>query len=227
MDDRLRFLRAVRSGLASRLGASDRWTTLEGLLRFFRVHDMGRPDSWISWVNAGVLEAVALGIAIAQDPAIADGRANAGSHAWADYLTRLSRGELATATLHNQAWSRAEEISTDAGIALAEDLQGLSPTPAEQRFLTLAQFYTWAIRNRSALRSLLGALSAIDARAHTLTDFLDWFIDAGDADAAQAGCEIYWQLAQASAPTDITGALQLLDQALSGLSTLRQIHGPR
>ncbi|MEU4743119.1 hypothetical protein AB0G02_22010, partial [Actinosynnema sp. NPDC023658] len=63
--ERLEFLRLVQSGPAAALGASDRWRNIEGVLEFFRDHGLGAPGTWVSHVDAGILEGVERGVALA------------------------------------------------------------------------------------------------------------------------------------------------------------------
>jgi hypothetical protein len=209
MDTRLELVRALRSGPATRLGAGDRWRNIEGVVTFFRDNAMGAPGTWVSHVNAGVLESIERGLAIALGISD-DDFDNPGSAGWAKYLTRLRANELTTKSAHDRAWSEAKEVSTDYGVALAEDLHGLKPTDAERRFLLFAQFYNWGMRNRPILDLIVAYGGLYDARlANLRPDFLDWFMSVGNADAARRGCEIAYAAAQVEPAPEAFGVFQL------------------
>ncbi|GAA5027455.1 hypothetical protein [Actinopolymorpha pittospori] len=198
MSERLEFLQGIRT-VAAALGAGERWRNLEGVIAFFRDHEMGGPGTWVSYVNAGVLEGVERGVAIALGYSV-DEFDNAGSAAWAEYLTQLRDGRLATPGLHNEAWSRAKEIGTDAGLVLAEKRNGLKPTIQEQQFLRFAQIYNWGMRNRPVLDLAITMLSASKQVDGLTPELADWFMDVGDSDATRVGCEIAWEIAQVELP---------------------------
>jgi hypothetical protein len=213
MDERLEFVRAMRRGPARRLGAGERWRNIEGVIMFFRDHRMGAPGTWVSHVNAGVLEGIERGLAIALGNTDGD-FGNPGSAEWARYIARLSSGELTTKGAHDTAWSKAKEAGTDYGVALAEQVHGLKPTGAERRFLLFAQFYNWALGNRPALDLMVAYAGVLDPRLRGLRpEFLDWFINVGSAEAARRGCEIAHSIAHVEpSPQALSAVLPLLSE---------------
>jgi hypothetical protein len=165
------------------------------VIAFFRDHDMGAPGTWVSHVNAGVLEGIERGIAIALGRSD-DDFGNPGSAEWAKYLTRLQGGELTTKSVHDLAWSEAKEVGTDYGIALAEKVHGTQPTEVERRFLLFAQLYNWGMRNRPVVDIFIAYGGMLDDRLNGLRpEFVDWFMNVGNTDAARKGCEIAYAVA--------------------------------
>ncbi|MGP4102221.1 hypothetical protein [Nonomuraea sp. KM90] len=223
MDDRLVFLRSIREGpAAAQLGASDRWRNLEGVITFFRDQAMGTPGTWVSLVNAGVLEGVQRGLAIASGHT--DDFGNPGARAWADYLARLSRKELTTTGEHDRAWGVAKQVSTHYGVLLAEQVRGLKPTPEEQRFLTFAEFYNWSMQNRPVLNMMISLGEYMDPRLQGIQpEFVDWFINVGDEQAARVACEIAWRLAHELRP-GASGFFGLLHLALAEVPQLLETY---
>ena len=65
MAERLEFVRGMQSGPAAALGATDRWRNIEGVITFFRDRGLGAPGTWVSYVDAGIVEGIQRGIAIA------------------------------------------------------------------------------------------------------------------------------------------------------------------
>jgi hypothetical protein len=196
MADRLEFVRAMQSGPAAALGATDRWRNIEGVISFFRDRGLGAPGTWVSYVDAGIVEGIQRGIAIALGWS-ADTGGNPGSARWASYLTRLSSGQLTTRSAHDRAWSEAEQASTEYGNALAE-AHGVPATAREWRFYQFSEMYRWALRNRPFaldLLALYGPLvhpGLIGARV----PFFDWFTDVGESAPSRKGCEMAYGFAQ-------------------------------
>ncbi|HET9143836.1 hypothetical protein [Actinophytocola sp.] len=196
MAQRLEFVRAMQSGPASALGAMDRWRNIEGVITFFRDRGLGSPGTWVSYVDAGIVEGIERGIAIALGRST-DGFGNPGSARWASYLTRLSRGELAARSAHDRAWSEAEQAATDHGIALAA-AHGQFATPVEQRFFQFSEVYRWTLRNRPFALDLLffyGPLIHPDLAGQRVP-FYDWFTDVAESAPSYKGCEIGYGFAQ-------------------------------
>jgi hypothetical protein len=196
MAQRLEFVRAMQAGPAAQLGASDRWRNIEGVITFFRDRRLGASGSWVSYVDAGIVEGIERGIAIALGRST-DGFGNPGSAKWASYATRLSRGELAARSAHDRAWSEAEQASTEHGVALAAS-HGQYATAVEQRFYQFSEVYRWTLRNRPFALDLLtvyGALIHPDL-VRLRVPFYDWFTDVRNSSPSYHGCEMAYDYAQ-------------------------------
>jgi hypothetical protein len=196
MAERLELVRALEAGPAATLSATDRWRSIEGVITFFRDHRLGAPGSWVSYVDAGIVEGIERGIANALGRST-DGFGNPGSARWARYLTRLSTGELANRSVHDRAWSEAEQASTDHGVALAER-QGQYATPVEQRFFEFSEVYRWTLRNRPAALDLLAVYGPVihPSLARLRVPFYDWFTDVSRSAPSYRGCEMAYGFAQ-------------------------------
>ncbi|MFI9011169.1 hypothetical protein ACIGNX_28430 [Actinosynnema sp. NPDC053489] len=209
--ERLEFLRLVQSGPAAGLGASDRWRNIEGVLLFFRDHGLGAPGTWVSHVDAAILEGIERGVAIALGRS-ADGFGNPGSARWADYLTRLARGELAVRGTHDRAWSEAEQASTEHGVAVAEQVHGLRPTAVERRFFLFSEFYRWALRNRPAVLDLLllygGLLNPVLVLRRV--PFVDWLTDVRESAPSRKGSEMAYAYARLDPVNGAFSTVELL-----------------
>jgi hypothetical protein len=184
MSERLEFLSRLRNGPATQLGVTNRWRNIEGVLTFFQDNDLGKPNSWISWVNAIVLESIERGLALAADSCTED-YGNHAAHLWADYITRYA-GEPG----HDRAWGEAKEAVDEYGVKVAEQVHHVVPTAVEQRFLTLTQLYNWGMRNRSVVAGLV-LFSGVTPTS------LDRLFDVSQAEVARRGCEVAWRLAHA------------------------------
>lgn len=218
MDDRLELVRALQRGPAAAFGATDRWRNIEGVIAFFRDRGLGAPGTWVSHVDAGIVEGIERGIAIALGRST-DGFGNPGSAKWADYLLRLQRGDLAGRAAHDRAWGEAEQASTDHGVLLAERVHGLRPTAVERRFFLFSEFYRWTLRNRPVVLDMLlvyGVLAHPELAARRVP-FLDWFTDVGNPVPSYKGCELAYAYAELD---PISGAFSMLDLLLAYLPEL-------
>jgi hypothetical protein len=197
MDDRLELVRLMQSGPAAELGATDRWRNIEGVITFFRDHGMGAPGTWVSYVDAGIVEGIERGIAIALGRS-ADDFGNPGSREWATYLTTLHTGQLAVRNVHDKAWSMAEQASTDHGVTIAEQVHKIKPTAVERRFFLFSEFYRWTLRNRPAMLDLLLVYGGLihPELASRRVPFLDWFTDVANPVPSRKGCELAYAFAR-------------------------------
>ena len=209
VSDRLEVLRDMQSDFVVRLGIEPgRWRNIEGVLEFFRDSELARPGSWMSIVDASILEGLQRGTAIALGLSD-DTFGNPGSTEWASYLRRLGDGELDRRSVHDAAWSRAEQAATEHGVALARTL-GIAPTAAEWRFYQFSQVYRWAMRNEpTALLALGGPL--FNSRIRELRmPFLTWFTDVGTPVPAYRGCAFAWALSRLNPVGGAFSAMGLL-----------------
>lgn len=175
MPQRLAFLRSISPGAAP--GYAPRWGAVEGVLEFFADRNLGKPGTWVSYVDAADLEAIERGAALAEGRGT-DRYGNPGAVLWASYLLLLRSKELADRSAHDRAWSEAEQAAIDDGATLAARKHGLTPTPTERRFFEFTQFYRWVLLNRPFLLDLyLGSAPINPGPPQRQTSFLNWFTD--------------------------------------------------
>lgn len=205
MADRLQFVQDIQSGPAAALGATDRWRNIEGVITFFRDRGFGAPDTWVSYVDAGIVEGIQRGVAIALGWSTETG-GNPGSQKWATYLTKLSTGQLTTRAAHDKSWSEAEQASTEYGNALAE-AHGVPATAVEWRFYQFSEMYRWALRNRPFALDLLaiyGPLIHPDLAAARVP-FYDWFTDVSESAPSRKSCDMAYGFAELNPITGVFG----------------------
>lgn len=205
MAERLDFVRDMQSGPGAQLGATDRWRNIEGVITFFRDRGLGAPGTWVSYVDAGIVEGIQRGMAIALGWSTETG-GNPGSAKWASYLTRLSTGQLTTRAAHDRAWSEAEQASTEYGNTLAVT-NGVPPTAVEWRFYQFSEMYRWALRNRPLaldLLALYGPLIHPDLAASRVP-FYDWFTDVSESAPSYKSCEMAYGFAELNPITGVLG----------------------
>lgn len=140
LTERLVFVRAVQDRVAAEYVPGFRhWRNIEGIIRFFIENGFAESGSWVSHVNAGTLEGIERGRAIALGVSEDDG-GNPGSRWWADYLRRLQRGELVDRWVHDPAWGNAEQASTEHGVRLAE-ARGARPSRIDRQIYEFSELY--------------------------------------------------------------------------------------
>jgi hypothetical protein len=205
MAERLEFLRAMESGPGAELGVPDRWRNIEGVITFFRDHGLGTAGTWVSYVDAGIVEGIERGLALARNQPGGD-FGNPGSAKWATYIT----GDWATRAQHDKAWSEAEQASTEHGVAVAES-HGQFATDEEQRFYQFSETYRWALRNRPVALDVLAVFGPLihPGLAKVRVPFYDWFTDVRESAPSYNSCEMAYGFAQLHPIDGVVGAAGL------------------
>lgn len=93
MSSRLKYLRHMESKFFHRVNARDQFRNIEGVISFFDKFNLGAPESWISYVDAAILESIQRGGAIALGLSSETG-GNPGSELWASFLRGMRDGTL-------------------------------------------------------------------------------------------------------------------------------------
>lgn len=225
MSQRLEMVRAMSAGPVAEFLSDGtdpgRWRNIEGIITLFRNESMGATGSWVSYVDAGIVEGVERGIAIATGRS-EDTGGNPGSQLWADYLTDLRDGELGARSAHDRAWSVAEQASTEHGVAVAEQTHGEHPTAREDRFFQISEIYRFLLRNRPPLIDVLTSVGSLagPGNAAQRQNFYDWATDVTNANAGRTGAELLWSAAQADVPNTLFGTIQVFQAYFSELLPL-------
>ncbi|GAA2772570.1 hypothetical protein [Saccharopolyspora taberi] len=190
--ERLVFVRALQDRVAAEyLPEFRHLNSIQGVLRFFIDNDLGTPESWVSHVDAVLLEAVERGFAMALEVSDDDFGNPTAKH-WADYLRRMRRGELDERWAHDPAWSIADQASAEHGIRLAE-AKGVHPTHLEWNIYQFTELYRWIMRNPQP------ALIVLNDRLAGLlvpVDFVQWLTDATNPVPAYRGANVAYDLSR-------------------------------
>lgn len=75
------------------LHAGNQFRAIEGVIKFFISKGLGGPGTWVSYVDAGIVEGIQRGGAIALGLGKSTG-GNPGSAKWADFLTKMKNEQL-------------------------------------------------------------------------------------------------------------------------------------
>ena len=93
MAARLSYVRYMQSNFFGRLNAGTQYRAIEGVITFFDRNNLGAPESWISYVDAGIVEGIQRGGAIALGMSTTTG-GNPGAEIWATFLRGMRDGKL-------------------------------------------------------------------------------------------------------------------------------------
>jgi hypothetical protein len=190
MGPRVVFLRALQDRLAAGYIPGFRhWRNFEGLLRFFDERGYGVGGSWISWSDAGNLEGIERGVAIALHGSGPD-FGNPGAQPWADYLRRMHRGELTERAAHDPVFADAEQASLEHGVSLAE-AHGAEPSRMDRNLYLGSELYRWMLRNpQPALLEINRAAREGVGIPLAPIDFYRWFTDVRESEPTYRGAHV-------------------------------------
>ncbi|KAK2873525.1 hypothetical protein FQN49_002283 [Arthroderma sp. PD_2] len=197
MVDRLEFMKYLSVTRFSKLSAGDEFPAIEGFMDFFIRKDLAGPGTWLSLINAAVIESVEQGVAISLGLSNAT-YVNPGSHKWAGFFDQRKNGKLTDRVSHDLSWAIANQAAIDYGTKLAKASPNLQPpSERELRWLQITGVQTTIMRRRRGilwvLRTTLGfthpvVLVVVEA-------IIDWMTDVTDAESASFLAEIAWKFA--------------------------------
>ena len=91
MEERLEYVRYMQSQHFGPLNCGDQFRAIEGVIRFFIIKGLGRPGTWVSYVDAGIVEAIQRGGAMALGMS-SDTGGNSGSAKWGIFMKEMRDG---------------------------------------------------------------------------------------------------------------------------------------
>ncbi|KAL9045518.1 MAG: hypothetical protein Q9214_001451 [Letrouitia sp. 1 TL-2023] len=202
MDTRLEFVRYMEAVHFDKLNSANQFRPIEGVITFFIDENLGSPGSWVSYVDAGIVEAIQRGGAIALDLGSFDG-GNPGSPKWNTFLTEMKNGELDDRNDHDYTWSIAEQTATEYGKTSAETTSMVGrPTKQQLRWYQFTQLFRAIMRNRKKIILAIRVLFALTNPPLALAAeaFIDWLTDTTNIKPTQIGCKIAWGLSEFDVP---------------------------
>ena len=93
MDWRVRYVRYMESTHFGALKSSNQFRAIEAVIDFFKEQGEGAPGTWVSYVDAGIVEAIERGAAIALGKSKDDGK-NDGTKYWVTFFNQMKAGQL-------------------------------------------------------------------------------------------------------------------------------------
>ncbi|HZD16293.1 MAG TPA: hypothetical protein VE196_14460 [Pseudonocardiaceae bacterium] len=132
--------------------SSGKWNNVDGVLQFFRDDGLGKPGSWVSWVDSSILDGFERGAALALHRPGGD-QGNPGADRWYLYFSTMehTRGNVAKEDA-DRLWSEGEQTSTEHGYAVAAG-HGASPGLPELSFAGGGEVYRWILRHEGQINS--------------------------------------------------------------------------
>lgn len=90
MSTRLDYVRTMQSKFFTPLNADDQFAAIEGVIQFFINNNLGAPESWASYVDAGIVEGIQNGGAIALGLRTDNGN-NPGTEPWTRFFQTMKK----------------------------------------------------------------------------------------------------------------------------------------
>ncbi|EEP81054.1 predicted protein [Uncinocarpus reesii 1704] len=196
MKDRLAFLQFMARWKLGPLVSVNQFRAVEGTMDFFIRKSIGGQKTWMSYVNAAVVEAIQRGAAISLDESQNTG-GNPAALKWADYFDQRKAGKLMDRDTHDRAWALAEQTAVEYGIRVADskpDIQ--APTLREQRWQYSTKIYRMLMQYRRTLLWLIKTAFTFTNPSLPMASeaFMDWFTDVTDASSTGFLADVVWRL---------------------------------
>ncbi|KAL1952656.1 hypothetical protein VTO42DRAFT_4557 [Malbranchea cinnamomea] len=194
--NRLEFLKYIEAWKLGPLHSSDEFRAVEGVMSFFIRRNLARPGTWMSMVNAAVIEAIERGAAISLGVSRNTG-GNPGTSKWVNFFDQRAKGRLQDRGEHDIAWATAEQTAVDYGIRLADTSPDVPKPPSrEVRWNQFTRIYRTIMRYRRTILWIFktafsftnpGMPMAVEA-------WVDWFTDVTDSTSTGFLADIAWAL---------------------------------
>lgn len=137
--DRLRWIQQLMNqGMEGKL--ANWFNNIAGIIQSYQDFDLAHSGSWLSNVNAGILQGIQDGYALWQGTITSS--SNPGAAEWNIFYTALKSGAVGDADLI-KFWGVAEETSTNFGVGMATS-KNLLPNAPEFWFLGISKVYRLA-----------------------------------------------------------------------------------
>lgn len=91
MSTRLSYVKTMQSSFFGPLNATNQFAAIEGVIHFFINNNLGQPESWASYVDAGIVEGIQNGAANVVGLRQTDGK-NPGTEPWARFFETMEGG---------------------------------------------------------------------------------------------------------------------------------------
>lgn len=113
MSTRLDYVKTMQSSFFSHLNTANQFAAIEGVIQFFINNNLGAPESWASYVDAGIVEGIQNGGANALGFRTDNG-SNPGTEPWARFFQSMEGGGYADRDV--SVWSLLYMDNTDRSI---------------------------------------------------------------------------------------------------------------
>lgn len=172
MRNRLAYIKYIGSRKLESLKSTEEFHAVEGVLSFFVRRHLATPGTWLSVVNAAVLEAIQRGTAVALNQTEETG-GNPAVLKWANFFNQRAGGALnnraVSITLfphrtpplltyqeHDVAWAVAEQTAVDYGIHMANSMPKIErPSTRISRWNQFTRVYRTIMQYRRTILWIL------------------------------------------------------------------------
>ncbi|KAI5307472.1 hypothetical protein KEM55_008200 [Ascosphaera atra] len=196
MQDRLSFLKYMVVNKLTVLDAADQAGAVKGLMNFMIGKKLARTKTFLSCINAAVLESLQRGAAMALGVS-KDTGGNPGTIKWAEFFHKYQKGLLKTRDDHDLAWAMAEQRAVDYGVLLADTLPGIErPTNRMLRFVKLSWLYRSIMMYRRTIIWFMRLSFAFTnpSVAFASEEIINWLTDVSHAESVEFLGEVSWAL---------------------------------
>ncbi|KAF2820280.1 hypothetical protein CC86DRAFT_387318 [Ophiobolus disseminans] len=203
MDTRLAYMKAMQANFFGPLNAGNQFRAIEGVITFFSQNNLGAPNSWVSYVDAGIVEGIQNGGANVLGLHSKDG-GNPGTALWADFFRKMKAGGYEDRDKHDFGWSISEEKSTGYGKQLAD--AKFSASGRESLWYMSTQVFRWIMRNKGLSVAAIRGVITVNAVTNPsllaflplVDDLVDWFTDITDIKPTLCFSKAVWDVVDPS-----------------------------
>ncbi|KAJ4334384.1 hypothetical protein N0V87_006928 [Didymella glomerata] len=195
MSTRLDYIKGMHSGFFGPLNANNQFAAIEGVIQFFINNNLGAPESWASYVDAGIVEGIQNGGATALGLRTDNG-SNPGTEPWRRFFRTMEGGGYVNRDAHDEGWSVAEQTATDYGKTVAD--KRFMATEHEKRWYLFSQLFRVIMRNHNETVDVCRVAALANpltwAFAPKCDDLIDWLTDITDIEPTLCLSKAVWDL---------------------------------
>ncbi|KAH6637826.1 hypothetical protein C7974DRAFT_470670 [Boeremia exigua] len=195
MTTRLDYVRTMQSDFFNSLNAGNQFAAIEGVIRFFINNDLGKPNSWASYVDAGIVEGIQNGGAITLGLHASDG-SNPGTKLWAQFFQAMRINGYSNRDAHDEGWSTAEQTATDYGKKIAD--ARFAASEQEKRWYLFSQLFRIIMRNHKETIDVCRVAALANpltwAFAPKCDDLIKWLTNITDVEPTLCLSKTVWDL---------------------------------
>ena len=172
------------------------FNNIEGIIQGFVENGLADSGSWLSIVDAAILQAIQDGFVVSDMEGAQGAVGNAtsenpGKATWKIFFDELAKDPAGDDDALIEMWGTAEAASTQHGEVIAGDL-GLAPDPYETFFLKTGDAYRWAAFNGGLGIWAAAAALTVDANPFIAYRVGEWFNDPRSLDPIHGRSPVYW-----------------------------------
>ena len=169
---------------------------IEGIIQGFVENGLAESGSWLSIVDAAILQGIQDGFVVSDMEGAQGAVGNAtsenpGKATWKIFFDELAKGPAGDDDALIEMWGTAEAASTQHGEVIAGDL-GLTPDPYETFFLKTGDAYRWAAFNGGLGIWAAAAALTVDANQFIAYRVGEWFNDPRSSVPILGRSPVYW-----------------------------------